>query len=407
MYELKYDGFRLLAFGGAGRAELRYRSGQEVTARYPEIASVVRALPIAGLVHRWRGRRARRRRPPAIPGARRARAALARQRDRTRRARQAGHLRRVRPRSPLPATICARARWSSARTLLAPPAPRARSDPVLRSRRGPRRSLARRGRRARTRRRGREEESVALPHTRSHDWLKLKLDPEADFAVCGWTPPKGSRARARRVAPVRLARRALAVRRQGRLRLRRRRARRARTRELARSRRGSRRSRAPRAAATRAGSSPSSSCRCAIASGPPSTLRFPVFVRMRRDKPAARLRDAEPHDRRAPARDAHGDRAAASRPTTLPHARAAPDAAQEDPWPDDGDHQGRAGRLLPRDRAVDVAVPARPPDGAHALPRRHHRRDVLPEGHARLDRRRGCARPRCGASTASARSTTS
>src|SRR5262249_21380111 len=30
--------------------------------------------------------------------------------------------------------------------------------------------------------------------TRSRDWLKLKKDPEADFAVCGYTPPKGSRA---------------------------------------------------------------------------------------------------------------------------------------------------------------------------------------------------------------------
>jgi len=30
--------------------------------------------------------------------------------------------------------------------------------------------------------------------TRSRDWLKLKNDPEADFAVCGFTPPKGSRA---------------------------------------------------------------------------------------------------------------------------------------------------------------------------------------------------------------------
>jgi bifunctional non-homologous end joining protein LigD len=29
--------------------------------------------------------------------------------------------------------------------------------------------------------------------TRSKDWLKMKSDPEADFAVCGYTPPKGSR----------------------------------------------------------------------------------------------------------------------------------------------------------------------------------------------------------------------
>ena len=28
---------------------------------------------------------------------------------------------------------------------------------------------------------------------RSPDWLKMKRDPEADFAVCGYTPPKGTR----------------------------------------------------------------------------------------------------------------------------------------------------------------------------------------------------------------------
>jgi bifunctional non-homologous end joining protein LigD len=30
--------------------------------------------------------------------------------------------------------------------------------------------------------------------TRTRDWVKLKQDPEADFAVCGFTAPKGSRA---------------------------------------------------------------------------------------------------------------------------------------------------------------------------------------------------------------------
>jgi bifunctional non-homologous end joining protein LigD len=29
--------------------------------------------------------------------------------------------------------------------------------------------------------------------TRSRDWLKMKSDPEADFAICGYTPPKQSR----------------------------------------------------------------------------------------------------------------------------------------------------------------------------------------------------------------------
>ncbi|MCX5740931.1 MAG: DNA ligase, partial [Proteobacteria bacterium] len=50
VFELKYDGFRMIAFGGAGQAALRYRSAQDPTDRYPEITSAVRALPIPGLV---------------------------------------------------------------------------------------------------------------------------------------------------------------------------------------------------------------------------------------------------------------------------------------------------------------------------------------------------------------------
>ncbi|HEU4727006.1 MAG TPA: DNA polymerase ligase N-terminal domain-containing protein, partial [Kofleriaceae bacterium] len=50
VFELKYDGFRMLAFGGAGRGELRYRSGQDPTPRYPELTSALRALPVPGVV---------------------------------------------------------------------------------------------------------------------------------------------------------------------------------------------------------------------------------------------------------------------------------------------------------------------------------------------------------------------
>ncbi|HEY0479109.1 MAG TPA: DNA ligase D [Kofleriaceae bacterium] len=50
VFELKYDGFRLAGFGGAGRAELRYRSGQDPTPRFPELTSALRALPIPDLV---------------------------------------------------------------------------------------------------------------------------------------------------------------------------------------------------------------------------------------------------------------------------------------------------------------------------------------------------------------------
>jgi bifunctional non-homologous end joining protein LigD len=45
IFELKYDGYRLLARREGGRAELRYRSGDEVTGLFPEIAAAVEALP--------------------------------------------------------------------------------------------------------------------------------------------------------------------------------------------------------------------------------------------------------------------------------------------------------------------------------------------------------------------------
>jgi bifunctional non-homologous end joining protein LigD len=50
VFELKYDGFRLAAFGGAGLGELRYRSGLDPTLRFPELTSALRALPVPGLV---------------------------------------------------------------------------------------------------------------------------------------------------------------------------------------------------------------------------------------------------------------------------------------------------------------------------------------------------------------------
>lgn len=51
VFELKYDGYRLLAArDGAGQAQLRYRSGLDATALFPDLATAVRALPYAGLI---------------------------------------------------------------------------------------------------------------------------------------------------------------------------------------------------------------------------------------------------------------------------------------------------------------------------------------------------------------------
>jgi bifunctional non-homologous end joining protein LigD len=50
LYELKYDGFRLLVAREDGKAKLLYRRGSDSTALFPEIAAAVRALPFEGLV---------------------------------------------------------------------------------------------------------------------------------------------------------------------------------------------------------------------------------------------------------------------------------------------------------------------------------------------------------------------
>lgn len=46
LFELKYDGFRLLASKAAGRARLFYRHGSEATHVFPEIARAIAALPV-------------------------------------------------------------------------------------------------------------------------------------------------------------------------------------------------------------------------------------------------------------------------------------------------------------------------------------------------------------------------
>jgi len=45
IFELKYDGFRLLAGNEDGRARLRYRGGSDATASFPEVAAALAVLP--------------------------------------------------------------------------------------------------------------------------------------------------------------------------------------------------------------------------------------------------------------------------------------------------------------------------------------------------------------------------
>ncbi|MEO6192596.1 MAG: non-homologous end-joining DNA ligase [Thermoanaerobaculia bacterium] len=50
VFELKYDGFRMLAAGGAGESRLFYKSGHDATRIFPELGAAVAGLPFCGLI---------------------------------------------------------------------------------------------------------------------------------------------------------------------------------------------------------------------------------------------------------------------------------------------------------------------------------------------------------------------
>jgi len=50
VFELKYDGFRMLAAGGAGESRLFYKSGHDATRIFPELGAAVAGLPFQGLI---------------------------------------------------------------------------------------------------------------------------------------------------------------------------------------------------------------------------------------------------------------------------------------------------------------------------------------------------------------------
>ena len=50
IFELKYDGYRLIVARQAGEPRLLYRRGSDVTATFPEVAAAIRILPFEGLV---------------------------------------------------------------------------------------------------------------------------------------------------------------------------------------------------------------------------------------------------------------------------------------------------------------------------------------------------------------------
>ncbi len=192
VFELKYDGYRLLARAGAGQSRLRYRSGQDPTDRFPEVAAALRSLPVPGLVldgelvaFDAEGR----------PDFQRlaARSQLVR----------ASEIQRATGLSPVTYVVF---------DLLAADGHDLRGLPLLVRKRlladiCPRLGPLRYGDHVPTQGEAFFAQVVKLGlegvvakradslyrATRSRDWQKLKADPEADFAICGYTPPKGSR----------------------------------------------------------------------------------------------------------------------------------------------------------------------------------------------------------------------
>jgi bifunctional non-homologous end joining protein LigD len=50
VFELKYDGFRMLAAGGVGESRLFYKSGHDATRIFPELSQAIAGLPFRGLI---------------------------------------------------------------------------------------------------------------------------------------------------------------------------------------------------------------------------------------------------------------------------------------------------------------------------------------------------------------------
>lgn len=192
IFELKYDGFRMVSFGGAGQAALRYRSSQDSTERYPELTSALRALPIPGLVMDGEIVMFDAEGKPDFH-----KLSFRGQMHKT------SEIQRAALADPVTYVVF---------DLIAAAGYDLRSLPLL-----VRKSLLERivptvgplryGQHIPTQGEAllaqivsRGLEGVVAKRadslyrsTRSRDWLKMKSDPEADFAVCGYTPPKGSR----------------------------------------------------------------------------------------------------------------------------------------------------------------------------------------------------------------------
>jgi bifunctional non-homologous end joining protein LigD len=192
IYELKYDGYRMIAFGGDGKAELRYRSNLVATPRFPEVAAAVRALPCPGVVLDGEVVVCDAEGKPVFN--------LLQQRSQLARASEI-----QRAAAGLPATyfvfdllgcdgwdlrgLTTLERKELARRIVPEVGPMRWADHVDELGEVFLTAVVERGLEGVVA----KKKSAPYKSARTKDWLKLKVDPEDDFAVCGYTPPKSSR----------------------------------------------------------------------------------------------------------------------------------------------------------------------------------------------------------------------
>ena len=159
-YEIKWDGVRAIAYSEPGRLRLESRNLNDITAQYPEVRPLNRALSSHTRRARRRARRVRRRRAAELRAASAAHAPDRRVADPATRAGLPGRLRHLRPALPRRPLADGAALHRAARAARGARARRARvADALVQRRR--RRRAARRERR--TRARGHRGQAARLP----------------------------------------------------------------------------------------------------------------------------------------------------------------------------------------------------------------------------------------------------
>jgi bifunctional non-homologous end joining protein LigD len=185
VFEIKFDGYRMLARAEGGKVRLVTRNGHDWTSRLAALRQALQAwnCPTAGTTarsscraptRRPTSRRCRARSTPIAPTASSTTCSTCR---------------------TAPATTCATCRWSTARRAATHRRAQAASQRALQ--RGVRGAAAGHpgvGLPARAGRRHRQAARLAYVNRRSSDWIKLKCAHRQEFVIGGWTEPKGSRA---------------------------------------------------------------------------------------------------------------------------------------------------------------------------------------------------------------------